>query len=333
MLPTMFDNILSKRRRQIDTLKIFNANVSEVKEDSEYRVDFISGSNNLSLLVILGPDFPLEKPVLKIVPAVQHPWVTENGEVTGAPGLLNFTVHSDLGRVVQAIVRELELRPPPLLGGTVSPPCTQRVDISGPMSPNNYGYSGTPPGVPGFSNYRPSMLQNPAKHMSVAFPELNSLSVAELEQLNSSADYLDEFVDSLPVMKEIDRTMEEWITRNEEVATETLSKEGRLQQLRSGVSELWDSASQLKGRHEALNQEYQRLADKYSPQSIRQEVKRAAVRSDEESELIAEKFLNGDVDLDSFLPAYIEKRMLSYCRKTKEEKLSHQLQKLERAGF
>lgn len=40
--------------------------------------------------------------------------------------IFQFTVHSDLGRVVQAIVRELELRPPPLNGGTVSPPSSQR---------------------------------------------------------------------------------------------------------------------------------------------------------------------------------------------------------------
>jgi hypothetical protein len=68
---------------------VFLFSVTEVKENCEYRVDFTSGGNQLSLLVILGPDFPLEKPVLKILPIVQHPWVSENGEVTGAPGLLN----------------------------------------------------------------------------------------------------------------------------------------------------------------------------------------------------------------------------------------------------
>lgn len=29
---------------------------------------------------------------------------------------MQFTVHSDLGRVVQAIIREFERRPPPLVG-------------------------------------------------------------------------------------------------------------------------------------------------------------------------------------------------------------------------
>uniref|UniRef100_A0A1B6LMU0 VPS37 C-terminal domain-containing protein n=1 Tax=Graphocephala atropunctata TaxID=36148 RepID=A0A1B6LMU0_9HEMI len=345
MLAGMFresDNLVAKRRKQIDTLKIFNANVFEVKDDSEYRVEFNSGNNRLSLLVVLGPKFPMEKPILKIVPSVQHPWVGENGEITGAPGLLNFTVHSDLGRVVQAIVRELELRPPPLLGGrdTVSPPCSQRVDIGGPMSPNNYGFSGTPPGVAGFPHYRPSSnlgqgqpTGNANKHVSVAFPELNNLSVSELELLNSNNDCLDEFVDSLPVMKGVDRVMEEWITRNEEVAKETLSKEGQLEELRAAVGEKLQTACQLKARHETLSQEYQRLADRYSPQSIREHVKRAAMKSDEESEHIAEQFLHGDMDLDTFLSAYTQKRMLSYCRKTKEEKLSHQLQELQRAGF
>uniref|UniRef100_A0A1B6G0U1 VPS37 C-terminal domain-containing protein n=1 Tax=Cuerna arida TaxID=1464854 RepID=A0A1B6G0U1_9HEMI len=344
MLSGMFresDNLVAKRRKQIDTLKIFNANVFEVKDDSEYRVEFNSGSNKLSLLVVLGPKFPLENPILKIVPNVQHPWVSESGEITGAPGLLNFTVHSDLGRVVQAIVRELELRPPPVLGGTGSPPCSQRVEIGGPMSPNNYGYSGTPPGVAGFPPYRPPPLTlgqsqpsgNPNKHVSLAFPELNNLTVSELELLNSNNDCLDEFVDSLPVMKGIDRVMEEWITRNEEVAKETLSKEGHLEELRAAVGEKLQTACQLKARHDILSLEYQRLADRYSPQSIREHVKRAAMKSDEESEHIAEQFLNGDMDLDTFLSAYTQKRMLSYCRKTKEEKLSHQLQELQRAGF
>lgn len=52
-------------------------------------------------------------------------------------------------------------------------------------------------------------------------------------------------------------------------AEETLSKEGKFMELKNGVKELVDSARQLKTRHDSLNQEYQRLADRYSPQCIR----------------------------------------------------------------
>lgn len=336
------DNSAFKRKRQIDTLKVFNANVSEVTEDSEYKVDFVSGNNQLAIIVLLSPEFPLENPVLKVVPAVNHPWVEESGEITGAPGLLNFTVHSDLGRVVQAIVREFELRPPPLISDETSPPRSQKVDMTNSISPVSFGFvssSSPPTSTRGFglatSNHVQSqpIISTSAQPVSVAFPELNSLTVADLELLNTNVDRLDEFVDTLPVMKEINRNLEDCMTGVEELAKENLSKESRLQELKKIIQEKSEIVAQLRSRHEALSLEYQKLAEKYSPQSIRECLKDAVMKSDEESERIAEQFLNKEMDLDEFLVAYIQRRMASHSRRTKEEKLSHQLQELERAGF
>lgn len=42
-----------------------------------------------------------------------------------------------------------------------------------------------------------------------------------------------------------------------------------------------------------------------------EQVKSAAQKSDEESEHVAEQFLNGEMDLDTFLSAYTQKRMVS----------------------
>lgn len=42
-----------------------------------------------------------------------------------------------------------------------------------------------------------------------------------------------------------------------------------------------------------------------------EQVKLAAQKSDEESEHVAEQFLNGEMDLDTFLSAYTQKRMVS----------------------
>lgn len=65
--------------------------VTEIKENSEYLLPFTSGRNELNLQVVLKPDFPNEKPVLKVSPIVIHPWVDGDGEVVGAPGLLNVS--------------------------------------------------------------------------------------------------------------------------------------------------------------------------------------------------------------------------------------------------
>ncbi|KOB75191.1 putative Parcxpwfx02, partial [Operophtera brumata] len=109
MLPRPYYTDQDIRKRQIDTLKVFNDHVTEVHENSEYSVEFIANGKNMSLSVILTPEFPNEQPNIYIHPPVLHPWVSENSnQVTSAPGLVNFTLHSDLGRLVQAIIREFQ---------------------------------------------------------------------------------------------------------------------------------------------------------------------------------------------------------------------------------
>jgi len=112
MLSTnMYNNVdlARKREQQIDTLKVFNENVTEIHFDKEYCVEFPTNAGSLKLIIELNPKFPLEKPRMKVYPRIIHKWVDINGEIVLAPGLTNYTIHSDLGRVVQVIRREFEL--------------------------------------------------------------------------------------------------------------------------------------------------------------------------------------------------------------------------------
>lgn len=65
--------------------------MTEITEGEEYEVMFDSGGNNFMLKIILSPDFPQDKPKLKIVPLIIHSWISGDGEVTSAPGLLNVS--------------------------------------------------------------------------------------------------------------------------------------------------------------------------------------------------------------------------------------------------
>ena len=58
-------------------------------EDVEYQVQFDAGDKRMAILVSLSPEFPLEKPVLRVSPPITHPWCNEHSEITSAPGLLN----------------------------------------------------------------------------------------------------------------------------------------------------------------------------------------------------------------------------------------------------
>ena len=115
------------KRKQINTLKIFNDNVTEIRQEQEYRIFFSSDSGDRLVMVIFLPEtFPLNsRPVIKIFfsghkdqnvdfeTKMTHPWLDINScSVIGSPGLNTFGVHSELGRVVQAIKREFEKNPP-----------------------------------------------------------------------------------------------------------------------------------------------------------------------------------------------------------------------------
>ncbi|CAG9858414.1 unnamed protein product [Phyllotreta striolata] len=316
------------RKHQINTLKIFNDNVVEIVEGEEYDISFNSGVNNLCLKISLGNKFPKEKPHLKIVPTVSHPWVTADGDVTSAPGLLNFTVHSDLGRVVQAIIREFQRTPPPLAlkqSTTISP----SVPINGEIraSPINYQP------FPNIKSFSPPSQIGQTSHQSAALPELSNLSIEELQFLNDNTDRQDEFISELPLIREQNKILDDVILQVEEMAVTNLSKAGKLDELKLDIEQRMETIAKLAFENERLYSIYQQLSDKYAPRKIQDELKVAAERADKESEKVAESFLSGEIDVDKFLIDFIKIKAISQNRKTKEEKLGQQLDRLEKAGF
>ncbi|XP_015601982.1 vacuolar protein sorting-associated protein 37A [Cephus cinctus] len=412
------ENAAVKRKRQINTLKIFNANVIELKEDVEYQVQFDAGDKRMAIMVSLTPEFPLEKPFLRVSPPITHPWCNEHSEITSAPGLLNFTVHSDLGRVVQAIIREFSKNPPQLLED--SPPATtiphrdlqeraspsyalqQYIDLpstsynsyydsqyplfsSSNTNTSVYNYNYTNSGNTYNSNSQTNSFAVPSHHstyiansgsstlhrtnpthystsqhassylnshfvnanygqsvqshvqtkapQSLVFPELNNLNNEELKKLSEDEDRLDEFLENHSQLKDINAAVEDAIDWVEKTATANLTKEPELKQLRDEVAEKIETVTTLKARYDQLIQRYNKLSEVFTPDHIKECMKQAADESHERSEKIAEDFLNRKIDVERFLSTYIECRKLGQARRTKEEKLAHQLNELKRAGY
>ncbi|EZA59210.1 hypothetical protein DMN91_008299 [Ooceraea biroi] len=410
------ENVAVKRKRQIDTLKIFNDNVIELRENVDYQVEFQAGEKRMAIVVSLSPNFPLEKPVLRVSPPISHPWCNEHSEITSAPGLLNFSVHSDLGRVVQAIIREFSKNPPQLLED-ISPGSKSHRDLQGRNSPSyslqqypaeipstsfnsyyntqfphlssssantciyNYNYTNSGHtyvsdsksfgGTPHHSPYIPSSRNNalhsstPARYtsnqhgtpylnshyvnanyqqplpsqsqakapQSIIFPELNSLTNEELKRLNEDDDRLDDFLEKHSQIKDINAAIEDAMDWVEKTAEANVAKEPELKQLQADVADKVKTVAVLKARYDHLIQRYNKLSEVFTPDHIKECLRREADESHEESEKIAEDFLNRKIDVERFLSTYIECRKLGQARRTKEEKLAHQLNELKRAGF
>ncbi|XP_058805587.1 vacuolar protein sorting-associated protein 37A [Phymastichus coffea] len=407
------ENVAVKRKRQIDTLKIFNDNVLELQQDVEYQVLFNAGERCMAIMVSLSPDFPLEKPVLRVSPPIKHKWCNEHSEITSAPGLLNFTVHSDLGRVVQAIIREFSKNPPQLLednsaltdvAGRVSPSYAWKPHelaaasyapfyntsfqqfSSSNVTPSIYNYNYTnasntynvsdqsrhkpytppvsymgnsinsvqfdttnaqqyssSPSVNAYTNLHyvnanvgPS-IQNQVQYKGsskvhcLEFPELEKMTNEELVKLGKDEDSMDEFLEKHTKLKEIDSAIEDAIDWVEKTASMNLSKEQQLAELREEVVEKMETMETLKTRYEKLVERYNKLSEVYDAEHIRDCLSQAADESQEQSEVIAQDFLDRKIDVERFLSTYVECRKLGQARRTKEEKLTHQLNELKRA--
>ncbi|XP_045457969.1 vacuolar protein sorting-associated protein 37A-like [Melitaea cinxia] len=287
------------RKRQIDTLKIFNDNVTEINENSEYRVEFEANGRNFSLNVILNPEFPNEKPNIFINPLISHPWILENSnQIIGAPGLINYTPHSDLGRVVQAIIREFQR----------SVPHITNEDKSTDTSP-----------------------QSTYSNQSLMFPELSELTAEELQEIFHNPDLQDKILESNPQLLELDLETEELMTSIEEIAQGNIKKQQMLDDLKTDVLDRISTIVQMKMSFEELNRKHQKLSEMYDPHRIRDCLREGAFKADEDAEMVAEQFLLGNIPVETFIAKFAEKRALGQARRAREERLAHQLAQLDKA--
>uniref|UniRef100_A0A2M4ALJ6 Putative vacuolar protein n=1 Tax=Anopheles triannulatus TaxID=58253 RepID=A0A2M4ALJ6_9DIPT len=313
------------RKRQIDTLKIFNHNVQEVVENEEYLVNFNCGGREIAINIHLGQAFPNEKPKLIVSPILRHHWVNPTtGEIENAPGILNYTIHSDLGRIVQAVGREFEKHPPMVVNETPSTPQHQH---HGQQHHHHQPRNGNE-----FASEARNIASPQTQEQQDPFG-LQNLTTEELTRLDIDEDVREQFIEKLPFVQHQNEEMEQLMNRIESLALDNVARREALEERKRKLEALALEFKQL-GQHWDINsQRYQRKAEDFSPQHIKELLQIAVSTADAKSDDEAQRFLCGDSDVATFLQNFIETRKLYTMRKAKEERLVQQLNALERAAF
>lgn len=296
------------RARQIDTLKIFNDNVTCLQEDDEFMIEFVAGENRFIMLIILNPEFPKEKPLLKITPPIVHHWVNDNSEIVNAPGYLNFSVYSDLGRVVQVIIREFQKNPPELRQKN-SPMCN---------------------GMPTTRNSPITNLESkslcfsiePYDEMSHVIARLHKMSTEELNRLNNDERSLSELTLSVPSVRNLSQTVDDFILSMEELASAKSECETKVEELKEEIEQQKTQLKDAECSYKTILEVYEKLMEKRSNQYVKKKLKEAIKNKDKDGEVIAERYLNGDLPFDIFLNIYMDYRSKVHMLQAKETELS-----------
>lgn len=239
-------------------------------------------------MIELEPEFPYKTPKLWLEPNLAHPWI-EEGKITKFPGLINFTVNSDLGRVAQAIIREFEKKPAELADSTPTVPVQIQSNI----------------------------------------PELNDLDYSQLYELLNDDSYMDDFVEELRPIKTLNAALDKLIEETEELAKVNLEKNSTLNELKASVDTKSAEFLDLGGQYNSTNKRYTEKADEYSPENIRALLEIGVSNAESDCEETVKKFLDGQQPVSDFLEEFTKTRMCIATRKFKEERLNFQLNQLK----
>lgn len=324
-------NILA-RRKQVNTLHIFNQNVIEVQHDLEYRINFQVGDQvSLSLQILIPPDFPnRSRPLLRLFPVkngvadikLSHPWLGNDNLVIGSPGLNNFGIHSDLGRVVQAVKREFEKNPPSVIKEN-SPNEIKLKHDSTPTKPPVSTSTGHTKGYDqNCSQIGVTVGRVPIGGHAV-IPEIAKLSEEELKTLQTDQLAFNVFsrqlnVTALSSMEDhsenVKKEIMSFVETNAKLANELNEKKDDYQ---SKLNDLELSKKVTADMKKGLFEGAQRLTKTALCDNLL-----AASHEDEcESEACADQFLSGNLPIDDFLTKYIQSRTQHHVRKTKHDRL------------
>lgn len=162
---------------------------------------------------------------------------------------------------------------------------------------------------------------------------LRNLTTDELSRLNADEDYLEEFVAKLPFLQHQNDELDQLLAGIESLAVDNLARKQTVEERKAKLESLALEFKELGQQWESMNQRYQRKAEDFSPQHIKELLQIAVSTADSKSDDEAQRFLAGQSDVGTFLQNFIESRKLYTMRKAKEERLVQQLTALERAAF
>uniref|UniRef100_J3S5G9 Vacuolar protein sorting-associated protein 37A n=1 Tax=Crotalus adamanteus TaxID=8729 RepID=J3S5G9_CROAD len=362
-LPSTLTSLQQQRQRQIESLRSAHAAIAEIQKDVEYRLPFTVTNLTININILLPPQFPQEKPVISVFPPIRHHIMDKQGAYVTSPLISNFTMHSDLGKIVQSILDEFWKNPPVLAPSTTTfpylyskptgiPTYAQNFPFLSPYLPQetnrsvapvplaeslSSGYTTDRPAAPSFGMITDLPLPVPTTEtlsqgnqngfgykmpdVPDVFPELSELSISQLTDMNEQEDILLEQFVNLPQLKHIINDKDDLVKSIEELAKKNLLLEPSLESKRQTILDKYEQLIHLKTTFEKKVQRQHELSESCSASALQARLKVAAHEAEEESDTIAEDFLEGKTEIDDFVSSFMEKRTICHCRRAKEEKL------------
>jgi hypothetical protein len=253
-------------------------------------------------------------------------------KVSGYPPIQSNTSWQEsrilLGNAVHEVVKHFQLQPPQLL--EITDPGLKRLQ-------SNLGSSGT-------SNRSSSIQYSSTTSNDAAPPDyeslfsipdmpdiptnfdqyLDSMSTEDMQQLlDDELDFLT-FASTLPAYKKLQQLGKSVLEDNVGTAQANLKEEERLKELHKDVTQLQESLQTKLTTFEALERQQNELCAPPNKTQVIKQLQKAKKQAMDESEAIADEWVDNGGNVQEFVEKFMEKRQLHHVRAAKIERLQSQ---------
>ncbi|GFG35660.1 hypothetical protein Cfor_11448 [Coptotermes formosanus] len=177
--------------------------------------------------------------------------------------------------------------------------------------------------------YRPYEIQ---PDYPAALGLLSHLNAEELKELLNNDSRFDDMMKDVKQIRDLEAEKEVLMASNRSLAEFNLTKEPQLAEGKQHLQELSATGAALCQRIEGKVSELKQHTGDMTLETTLALLQTAAAESEEESEAIAEKFLDGNLDIDNFLEQFTARRKVMHLRRVKADKMTEILTRQRNAS-
>lgn len=184
-----------------------------------------------------------------------------------------------------------------------------------------------------YMNYRPSggSPASPQLDESAALGILQHLNKEELEELLNNDEKLDEYINDLQQVKSLQVDKETCLASNKSLAEYNLSRESKFTQAKQQLASTYEQAIKIQKQFDEHKQKLHYAGDSQSLDTVLALLQTEAAKAEEESESVADAFIDGSIEVEDFLEKYKSNRTVAHMRKVKSEKMQEIIRNRQRA--
>ncbi|XP_027039049.1 vacuolar protein sorting-associated protein 37B-like [Pocillopora verrucosa] len=176
----------------------------------------------------------------------------------------------------------------------------------------------------------PSVAMAPFLNERKAIEDLTSLlkhidDKGELKDLLENESQLNELIADNEEVKRIQVQRETLMASNRSLAEYNLSQQPILEAKKNALFEAHRNKAVIQEMYEEYRKKLDALSSQYSPDTTLALLQTSAAQAEEEAEKIADKFLDGEINVEDFIQSFQSQKTIHSLRKIKSEKLTEVL--------